>query len=162
MKEKVIALTERESLELDHAMNSDFRCIMKEMTKNVHEGNPEGSFKRVFWDQQLKASQIQDSRQLRWYPAMIKWCLYLKFISSGAYHALRKSGLVTLPSERTLWDYTHWIRSGVGFMQEVDAQLVSEADIQEDKDRSDLHKFQNNYRITGLSPKLALYRYTLF
>ena len=46
------------------------------------------------------------------------------------------SGLITLPSERTLQDYTHWIRSGVGFMQEVDAQLVSEADIQEDKDEA--------------------------
>ena len=51
----------------------------------------------------------------------------MKFISSGGYHALRRSGLIALPSERTLSDYTHWLRAGVGFIPEVDVQLVKEA-----------------------------------
>ena len=105
------------------------------MTDRVHEEYPKGSFKRVFWDQQLEASKGKDSRQIRWHPAMIKWCLHLKFISSGAYHALRNAGVITLPSERTLRDYTHWIRAGVGFLPEVDAQLVKEPNILEEKDR---------------------------
>ena len=45
------------------------------------------------------------------------------------------SGLITLPSERTLRDYTHWIRSGLGFLPEVDSQFVKEAAILEEKDR---------------------------
>ena len=72
---------------------------------------------------------------MRWHPAVIKWCLHLKFISSGCYHALRSAGLITLPSERTLRDYTHWIRAGTGFIPEVDSQLVKEAGISEEKDR---------------------------
>ena len=67
--------------------------------------------------------------------AIIKWCLHLKLISSGAYHALRSTGVITLPSERTLRDYTHWVYAGVGFLPEVDAQLVKEANISEEKDR---------------------------
>ena len=66
---------------------------------------------------------------------MVKWCLHPKFISSGPYHALRSAGLLTLPSERTLRDYTHWTTAGVGFLTEVDAQIVKEANIVEDKDR---------------------------
>ena len=64
----------------------------------------------------------------------MKWCLHLKFISSGAYHALRKSGMITLPSERTLCDYTHWMPAKIGFMPEVDTQLVKEVNISEEKD----------------------------
>ncbi len=37
---------------------------------------------------------------------MIKWCVNLKLISSSAYNALRTSGFLKLPSERTLRDYS--------------------------------------------------------
>ena len=50
---------------------------------------------------------------------MIKWCLNLKLMSSSAYSALRTSGALTLPSERTLHDYTHFIKPDVGFSNEV-------------------------------------------
>ncbi len=69
------------------------------------------------------------------HPAIIKWCLHLKFMSTACYNAIRTSGLISLPSERTLRDYTHWIKAGVGFSAEVDAQLVKEAKILEEKDR---------------------------
>ena len=90
------------------SLSSDFATILHEMTDKVHEQNQEGSFRHLFWDEQIKALSKSDSRQIRWHPALIKWCLHLKFISSGAYHALRSSGGITLPSERTLRSYTHW------------------------------------------------------
>ena len=74
-------------------------------------------------------------KQLRWHPAIIKWCLHLKLISSGAYHALCTTGLLTLPSERTLRDYTHFVKAGVGFSCDVDQQLMKDANIKEEKDR---------------------------
>ncbi len=120
---------------LDSALDSGFKAIMNEMSKKVHEEHAEDSFKRVFWDKQLKAADVKDSRQMRWHQAIIKWCLHMKFISSGGYHALRRSVLIALPSERTLRDYTHWLRAGVGFITEVDAQLVKEAKIDTEKDR---------------------------
>ena len=57
----------------------------------------------------------------------IKWCLNPKLMSSSAYSALRTSSILTLPSERTLHDYTHFIKPDVGFSNEVDHQLLKEA-----------------------------------
>ena len=50
---------------------------------------------------------------------MIKWCLNLKLMSSAAYHAMRSSGFITLPSERTLRDYTNYIKCVLGYQQEI-------------------------------------------
>lgn len=105
LKEKVSKLLENSNVSLDAEMQSDFAGIVSEMTSRVHQECPEGSFKRIFWNQQAQATKMSNKKQLRWHPAMIKWCLHLKFLSSGCYHALRTSGLVTLPSERTLRDY---------------------------------------------------------
>lgn len=135
LRETIKSLTRSGGVELQSDLHSDFVTIMNEMTEKVHKDNPQGSFRRLFWDQQIEALNTKNRRQIIWHPAMIKWCLHLKFLSSGAYHALRTSGLINLPSERTLRDYTHWIRSGVGFQDEIDAQLVKEAAVSEEKDK---------------------------
>ena len=41
----------------------------------------------------------------------------------------------TVPSERTLRDYTHFVKAGVGFSCDVDQQLMKEANVKEEKDR---------------------------
>ncbi len=61
---------------------------------------------------------------------MVKWCLYLRHLSSGAYEALRVSGCVKLPSQRTLRDYTHYVRALPGFSDDVDKQLIEVAKLQ--------------------------------
>ena len=108
---------------------------MNEMTDKIHTEYPDGSFKHIFWDQQLQAANTKDRKQIRWHPIIINWCLHLKFISSGAYHALREAGFITLPSEKTLRDYTYWMPAKFGFMPKVDTQLVKEANISEEEDR---------------------------
>ncbi len=60
---------------------------------------------------------------------MIRWCLSLKLLSSGSYNALRSSGVVVLPSERTLRDYTHFVKAKPGFSPGIDKQLCREANI---------------------------------
>lgn len=60
---------------------------------------------------------------------MIKWCLHLKFCSSFSYDVLRRSECLTLPFERTLWDYTRHFKAGVAFQVQVDEQLLSETNI---------------------------------
>ena len=72
---------------------------------------------------------------MRWHPALIKWCLHLKFKSTSAYHALQTTGVLTLPSERTLFDYSHWIKREVGFQQKVNEQLIDETDLTEEKNK---------------------------
>ena len=64
---------------------------------------------------------------MRWHPLMVKWCLYLRHKSSSAYKLLRESGCLTLPSQRTLRDYTHHVKTTVGFSAEVDRQLIQAA-----------------------------------
>ena len=134
LQDKISFLTKQNGVLLESALESDFKDIMNEMTSKVHTKCPEGSFKRIFWDQHLQAVKAKNRRQIRWHPAIIKWCLHLKFISSGAYHALRQLGIIILLSERTLRDYTHWMPAKVGVMPEVDAQLVKQASISEEKD----------------------------
>ena len=61
---------------------------------------------------------------------MIKWCLYLRYKSSGAYKFLRESGCITLPSQHTLRDYTHVVKKTRGFSFEFDELLIKSADIE--------------------------------
>ncbi len=61
---------------------------------------------------------------------IIKWCLHLKMISSAGYHAMRSSGFIKLPSERTLRDYTHLTKVATGIQPEVSAQLRKEAKVE--------------------------------
>ena len=63
-----------------------------------------------------------------------RWCLHLKFISSKAYDAVRSSGFLTLPTERTLRDYTHVIKSRVGFQADVNVELSKIAKVDDCED----------------------------
>ena len=60
---------------------------------------------------------------------MIKWCLHLRHLSGSGYEALRKSGCITLPSQRTLRDYTHFATATSGFSCDVDRQLIDVTEI---------------------------------
>ena len=73
-------------------------------------------------------------KQFHWHPAIIRWCIFLHHKSSKAYNLLRKTGILHLPSERTLRDYTHAYKSSLGFSSQLDTQLMHDSDI------STLHK----------------------
>ena len=90
---------------------------------------PEGSFQRLFWQQQKKASATPDKRGFRWHPLMIKWCLYLRHLSGKAYETIRESGCIRLPSQRTLRDYSHCVKASAGYSSDVDLQLIRAANI---------------------------------
>ena len=49
---------------------------------------------------------------------------YCNCRSSGAYEALRDSGCIKLPSQRTLRDYTHYAQASTGFSADVDKMLL--------------------------------------
>ena len=93
--------------------------IMNDHTREIEKTYEEGSFHRLFWDQQ--ASNIsKDPTQRRWHPMLFRWCLHLKMIS---YDAVR--GVLMLPCGRTLQGYTHFIKAGVGIQADVTMQLMS-------------------------------------
>lgn len=91
---------------------------------NKHSQSPASEiFSSIFWQQQLRAASTKDKRGMRWHPAMIRWCLYLHHKSSGCYATLCNSGVINLPSDRTLRDYRHSSSDKAGFSKETDLGL---------------------------------------
>ncbi|KAK3102877.1 hypothetical protein FSP39_014589 [Pinctada imbricata] len=63
---------------------------------------------------------------MRWYPMI---CISdSRHISNAVYASLRESGFITLPSSRTLFDYSHNTKSANGFQSEVIEILKQEAE----------------------------------
>ena len=114
---------------VDENLHNDLQAVMKDQSKEISKLFPEGSFRRLFWDEQLKMAKLNNAASMKWHPIMIRWCLNLKLLSSSAYHALRTSRFLKLPSERTLRDYTHFVKTRPGFQAEVDSMLVREAEL---------------------------------
>ena len=59
--------------------------FLKTMEDNSVEIQKKGTFRRLFWDQQMQAAKVKKPTQVRWYPTIIRWCLHLKLLSSSAY-----------------------------------------------------------------------------
>ena len=128
LKEKVRTLLKQGDT-VGSELHSDLLHIMNKNVDQVRKAYPENSFSRLFWEE-LKAASTKDPRQVRWHPVLIKWCPNLKLLSSSAYHAMRTSGFLKLPSERTLRDYVHYFSNRPGFQEEVHQQLLDEAKIE--------------------------------
>jgi hypothetical protein len=59
---------------------------------------------------------------------IIRWCLYIRSKSAVAYDSLRNTGFIKLPSARTLFDYSHFTKSALGFQPDVVKLLYEEAE----------------------------------
>ena len=135
LKKKIDAATAKDGVELDIEMSNDLEAIMTTKMQQIHSAYPEGSFLRLFWDQQQTALSLKDSRSMKWHPLVIKWCLYLRHLSGKGYELLRKSGCLKLPSQRTLRDYTHYTSTTIGFSAETDRDLFDAAFLSNDLNR---------------------------
>ena len=81
---------------------------------------------------QVSSMKAKSKTGRRWHPLFIRWCLNIAALaSSKAYSMMQDSGFITLPSKRTLRDYTHWFKSKPGFQLEVDKYLREEAKVDE-------------------------------
>ena len=70
------------------------------------------------------------AKGIRWHPLFIRWCLNILLTSSKTYDIISESGLIRLPSKRTLQDYTHWIKLKPGFNADVVNYLRDEIEIE--------------------------------
>ena len=68
---KIKASIGTKGVEVDRDLHEDLSKIMEDNTQAIHEQFPEGSFKRLFWEQQRDALN-SSPRQMRWHPTMIK------------------------------------------------------------------------------------------
>ena len=138
LTKRIEALCAKESVSVDSGLHQDLADIMEGESSSVQQALPDGSFRKLFWQQQVKALTSKDPRQRRWHPLIIKWCLNLRMMSSAAYRNLRTSGMLVLPSERSLRDYSNVIKSGDGFSIAVIGQLFEEA--RKGQDRIPYHR----------------------
>lgn len=63
---------ERRGIQVDSAFHDDLCSTMEEKNVYVLDKYPPNSFPRIFWEQQHRASQLKDSRSMKWEPAMIR------------------------------------------------------------------------------------------
>ena len=105
-------------------IHDDMAGLVKKYSENLDTSSDDESFQSIFWKQQLKNISLKNKKQIRWHPLMIRWALYLHHRSSGAYNVLRNSGVITLPSTRTLCDYRHFTAAKSGFSAIADFQLL--------------------------------------
>ena len=56
---------------------------------------------------------------MKWHPMMIKLALFLHSKGRALYNTLRDTGVLKLPGESTLRDYTNYIHPQTGFQHEV-------------------------------------------
>ena len=101
LKQKIDKQTQSSGITLDSNLNSDMQAIMQD--NDTILSHPPDSFAKIFWEQQKESLQ-KHPKQMRWHPMMIKWCIHLRMLSSSCYNSFRSSGVVRLPSERTLRD----------------------------------------------------------
>ena len=81
-------------------------------------------FMKLFWEEQQKYIRASSASNVRYHPMIIKYCLSLAVKSSSAYNDLRYdsktgSGVLALPSLRTLRNYKNYIRPTRGLNPKV-------------------------------------------
>ena len=128
VKKKLEEVSSEKSVSLNGNLSKDLVNIMKLHSATVKSENASHIFRHLFWDQQLQTAK-RNSREIRWHPLMIRWCIYLCHKSSGVYDLLGSSSIVSLPSTRTLRDYTHYISPQAGFSKEVNEKLIKSAQV---------------------------------
>lgn len=112
------------SLDISEDLNNDLLAIIDE---NNTKFTP---FMKLFWEEQKKnLNAVATGR--RYHPMIIRWCMSISAKSASAYDELRKtfnnSGTITLPSRRTLRDYSNAVKPAAGFNSSIIKLITEEA-----------------------------------
>lgn len=109
----------------------------------------ERSIQRIFWEQQKHYATLK-KKSMKWHPLLIRFALNLKYASSGAYRIVRESGLITLPSEQTLRDYTHWVTMKDGVQVEMVQQMKKSLEF------DDMKTFEKQFALSADEMKIEV------
>ena len=61
LREKIVQSTEECGVQLDDDMYKDMEQMINSLTPEISRVHPEGSFQRIFWNQQKSALQCSNS-----------------------------------------------------------------------------------------------------
>lgn len=82
------------------------------------EANITDPLTKLFWTEQAKNLKRPGNGR-RWHPCIIRLALLLHSQSPQAYRTIRETGVLALPGESSLRDYTNYIAPNQGFQPEV-------------------------------------------
>ena len=99
-KNKINEMLDKVGVDVDADLHADLHDCLS-AAKNLTETQ------KMFLEQQMKCASKSDPRGFRWHPSMIRLALHIRMISPAAYEAFRDSGVIKLPSQKTLYDYSH-------------------------------------------------------
>ena len=71
LEAKIEQLTSRSGVEVDPSFHQDLVSIMEGNNGKIAAEFPEGTFRQLFWEQQLKAAE-KGPKQMRWHPTIIR------------------------------------------------------------------------------------------
>ena len=108
---------QRSSIEIDNELSTDFISLFSNA-----DNNQITPFMNLFWQEQKKLFSVNKSGR-KFHPMIIRFCLSLALKSSSCYEELRNSGILVLPSQRTLRDYKNFILPNAGFNPDVIEEL---------------------------------------
>eukprot|EP00112_Aurelia_sp_Birch-Aquarium-sp1_P019875 Seg500.5 transcript_id=Seg500.5/GoldUCD/mRNA.D3Y31 product="DNA transposase THAP9" pseudo=true protein_id=Seg500.5/GoldUCD/D3Y31 len=116
--EKMKLEIENNSMTVDEGLERDIATIL--------EGNNKkhSPFMKLFWRQQQEAWQANE-KGIRYHPMIIRFSLSIAAKSPSAYEELRSSGVLKLPSKRTLRDYRNVVKPKQGFNKQIIEELTS-------------------------------------
>ena len=100
---------QKNSIPVDETLEKDMLSILADSGEN--EVTPQ---MRIFWEQQRKLLATPKLGR-RYHPHVIRFCLSIHAKSPAAYRELRDSGVLVLPSKRTLRDYRNFFKPRAGF-----------------------------------------------
>ena len=71
LRDKINIIIEKNHVSLDASLHSYFRNIMTVMSKKIQEECAANSFRRLFWEEQLKATNVNNNRQVQWHQPLL-------------------------------------------------------------------------------------------
>ena len=83
-------------------------------------------FVNLFWQEQKKALMCKN-KGMRWHPMLIKFGIFIRQVSPAVYDIMRNMGILKLPGQSTLRDYTSVIKTSPGFQEHVLLDLKRKA-----------------------------------
>lgn len=128
LKTRLDELIAAEGISIDKTLGAAFESTIE--GGGIINTLPEGSAMRLLFEEQLKQSKLKNSKQMRWHPIIIRWCLGIYHTSPTAYDFLKKTSFLKLPHKSTLLDYTFYTKPGAGFNPDILRKLFEEAKVE--------------------------------
>ena len=72
LKRFITKITTTDGIILDEKLHSDMEGMMHGLNEEITHSYPDGSFRKLFWDQRIQGIKLINMHQICWHLALIK------------------------------------------------------------------------------------------